>query len=235
MPIREKVSLSKRYQSKRVETIDPFRTYYLILEGTNTEPLYFEQFEKKLKTMKVHNHVRLVFLERTENDVGSNSPSQLLNFLLKFKQEKNASSGVFVMVFDRDSFKNHPNPLQSYNDFIKKALKLPIKVVVSSPCFEIWLLLHYPNFVNDYLIENKKELLENRRVSSSFTFASKMVDRLFGFNPKAEIPEHFIDKLPIALKQRLVLTRDIRLLGTELGENVGDLIEEIQLDPRGLT
>lgn len=139
------------------------------------------------------------------------------------------------MVFDRDSFKNHPNPLQSYNDFIKKALKLPIKVVVSSPCFEIWLLLHYPNFVNDYLIENKKELLENRRVSSSFTFASKMVDRLFGFNPKAEIPEHFIDKLPIALKQRLELTRDIRLLGTELGENVGDLIEEIQLDPRGLT
>ncbi|MGD9605263.1 MAG: RloB family protein [Bacilli bacterium] len=233
MPIREKTSLINRYQTKKVGTIEPFKTYYLIMEGTNTEPIYFRLLEKKFISMKVRNHVRIVYLERTENDVGSNSPRQLLSFLLKFKQTKN--DGVFAMIFDRDSFKNHPNPIQSYHDFIKKALKLPIKLVVSSPCFETWLLLHYPNVVKDYLIKNEQLLMDNPRVSSTFTYASKLVDKLFGFNPKAFIPEDFIDNLPIAMKQRYELTTDVRLMATQLGETVGDLIKELQYDPRKLT
>ena len=235
MAIREHISLVNRYPAARVGTVEPFRTYYLIIEGTNTEPQYFRLLEKKMLRNNLRHKIRFVFLERTENDVGSNSPRQLLNFLLTYQQEKNDPDGQYVMIFDRDSFKNHPHPLQSYLDFLKKTKKLAIKKVVSSPCFEIWLLLHHPQFVNQYLRGKEEQLLENPRLSSSFTFASRLVYDLFGFNPKTEIPHHFLDHLPTAMRQRYELTTDLYLLGDHLGENIGDLIKEWQEDPRQLS
>ena len=48
MAIREHISLVNRYPAARVGTVEPFRTYYLIMEGTNTEPQYFRLLEKKM-------------------------------------------------------------------------------------------------------------------------------------------------------------------------------------------
>ncbi len=234
MAIRETTSLFNRYPTRRVESVDPFKTYYLIMEGTNTEPSYFRLLEKNLMKMKIHNHIRLVYLERTANDVGSNSPKQLFNFLMDFMANKKIDHAVYAMIFDRDSFKNYSDPKTSYLDFIKKVKKTNVKMVVSSPCFEIWLLLHYPNAYEEIIKQQTNELFYNVRISSSYTYISKLVDTIFGFNPKSYIPNDFINHLPIAMQERYFLSTNLEELGDELGETVGDLILELQYDQRKL-
>ncbi|HBP26003.1 MAG TPA: hypothetical protein DD618_03525 [Acholeplasmatales bacterium] len=234
-PIRTNVSLYNRYPGKRVGSVEPFRTYYIIMEGTNTEPDYFRLLEKRLSDLKIRNNIRIVYLERTQQDRGSNSPRQLFRFLQDFRKCQNDKAAVYCMVFDRDSYKNQVNPTEGYLNFLNQNQKSKIRMIVSSPCFEVWLLLHQKNSVSDIIEPNAKPIFENARLTSSFTYISKMVRDVFGFNPKIMIPEHFLDRLPIAMSQAHLLTTDLHQMATEIGQNVSEFIAELQFDPRKLS
>lgn len=232
MPIRERVSLYNRYRISRVGTVRPFRTYYLIMEGTNTEPTYFRLLERELIRRRIRNNIAIVYLERTANDRGSNTPRQLFNFLQTFKRNKNDEDGVYFLVFDRDSFKNHSDPKTAYLNFLKSIKGSGIRIIVTSPCFEIWLLLHRKNSYRELILPNANSLFRNVRVSQSYTYISKMVFDVFGFNPKSEIPEGFLKNLDTALGEAKNLTSDPLLMATELGENISEFISEISSDLR---
>ena len=234
-PIRTNVSLYNRYPEKRVGSVEPFRTYYIIMEGTNTEPNYFRLLEKRLSDLKIRNNIRIVYLERTQQDRGSNSPRQLSRFLQDFRKRQNDKTAVYCMVFDRDSYKNQVNPTEGYLNFLNQNQKSKIRMIVSSPCFEVWLLLHQKNAVSEIIEPNAKQIFENVRLTSSFTYISKMVRDLFGFNPKIVIPEHFLDRLPIAMSQAPMLTTDLQQMATEIGQNVSEFIAELQFDARKLS
>lgn len=231
MAIRERVSLYRRYQDDRVFNIEPFRTYYIIMEGTNTEPIYFRLLEKKLFEKRIHNNIKLIFLERTLRDRGSNTPYQLLNYLKQIKTEE-SNCVNYLIVFDRDSFKTSINQANSYLSFIEEAKSNNIKMLITSPCFEIWLLLHQNNVYNSFIKPNEKFIFENKRVSPSYTYISKLVRDIYGFNPKATIPSNFIDNLEIALKEAKNLEKDISKFSNSIGENISLFIEELLLDPR---
>ncbi|MDD4000387.1 MAG: RloB family protein [Bacilli bacterium] len=232
MAIRERVSLSSRYKKPIVGTVRPFRTYYLIMEGTKTEPTYFRLLEAELIKRRVRNNISLVYLERTENDRGSNSPQQLYDFLQKYRKDKGDVNGEYLMIFDRDSYKNHFNPCRSYLNFLNKVKKSKVRLLVTSPCFEIWLLLHQPNAYQNHIEPHQKLLFENARLSPAYTYISKIVRNVFGFNPKSFIPEDFLEKLDIAMKQSSLITSDLKKMATELGENISDFIKEISRDLR---
>jgi len=204
------------------------------MEGTNTEPIYFRILEKYLVKKRIRNNVRIVYLDRTHRDRGSNTPKQLFNFLKEFKRQKKNEDTVYCMVFDRDSYKNHHNPTKSYLKFIKKNKKSKIKMIVSSPCFELWLLMHKEDGFKNYILPNEKKLFDNQRVSTSYTYISKMVKDIFKFNPKSTIPEYFINYIDIALNQSKYLTSSLEEMATKLGENIGNFIEELKIDERNL-
>jgi len=232
MAIRERVSLYNRYLTPRVGTVRPFRTYYLIMEGTKTEPTYFRLLEKELLRRRVRNNIALVYLERTARDKGSNTPRQLYHFLQDFKSEKNDPDGVYFMVFDRDSYKNHPDPRKAYLDFLESSAGSGVRILVTSPCFEIWLLLHKQNAYRELVEPYKAGLFRNERVSPVHTYASRLVLWAFGFNPKTEIPEGFLDNLDWALAESKNLTHEPAKMADELGENISEFIREISTDSR---
>ncbi|NLD27028.1 MAG: RloB domain-containing protein [Acholeplasmataceae bacterium] len=232
MGLRERVSLYNRYTEERIGMVTPFRTYYLIMEGTKTEPIYFQLLEKKLLALRVRNNIRLIYLERTLNDRGSNTPDQLFRFLRLFRAQKNDPDAVYFMVFDRDSYKNRPNPEKSYLDFLNRIKNAPVRLIVSSPCFELWLLLHRLNAYRDLILPDQEAIFQNERLSSGYTYISKMVKDLFGFNPKSMIPDFFLNGLNNALKQSPLLTSDPVRMATEIGENIGDFIAELMQDVR---
>jgi len=232
MPIRESISLYKRYLDDRLLSKDVFKTYYLIMEGTNTEPIYFKLFKKKLSELKLHNNIKLIFLERTINDRGHNSPKQLLNYIVKYRNEVNDENAKYLIVFDRDSYKSYKDGKAKYFEFLKLAKKENVDLIVTSPCFEIWLLLHKENAYEDLIKPHKEEIFLNKKVNKTQTFISKMVYDNLHFNPKSEILENLLDKLDIALMEAKYLTQSVEKMADEIGENVSVFINNILKDPR---
>lgn len=231
MAIRQRVSLFKRYPDDRLSSRDVFKTYYLIMEGTNTEPIYFKLLEKKLSELKVHNNIKLIYLERTLRDRGSNTPQQLLEFSLEYKEEINDDNAVFWIIFDRDSYKSHLNQEEVYLSFIEKA-KPKVRMLITSPCFELWILLHRKNAYKSIIEPKKDELFENKRISPGYTFASRLVKNRFGFNPKNNIPYTLFDNLEYALEESKYLTKSFTKMATEIGENISVFIKQLLEDPR---
>ena len=232
MGLRERISLYNRYPDNRIGKTPTFKTFYLIMEGTKTEPTYFQHLEKKLIELRVRNNIRLVYLERTARDRGSNTPTQLYNFLQTYKAQKNDPNAVYAMVFDRDSYKNRPDPERTYLGFLNKVKKKEVRLLVTSPCFELWLLLHKKDSYQKYIVPKVQEIFMNERLSTGYTYLSKMVKDIFGFNPKSTIPLDLLDGLDEALKQSYYLTSKPEKMARELGENISDFIRELRMDYR---
>ncbi len=91
------------------------------------------------------------------------SPKKLLELINEKKDQLKSSSSYdhgidrFVIVFDRDSFDKE----DKYLEFVQLAGKDNI-LTITSPCFEIWLLLHYANIIETHIEHNQVEILENK-------------------------------------------------------------------------
>lgn len=231
-PLREFRSLITRFEEDN--KIEPLRRYYLIFEGANTERKYFQGIDNNRKELGINSHIELVILHK-EGDISSFShPIKLLELIeekkksLKRDGKFDKAIDRFVIVFDRDSYENS----EDYVEFVEKASTDNI-LTVTSPCFELWLILHYEDAVEKYVTPNEDRLFENEKVSSSHTFASRLFSEISGTNPKSG---SFFNKLKcgidLAVEQERALEQDILRMSTEIGSNVGILIEEMREDPR---
>lgn len=86
----------------------------------------------------------------------------------------------FVIVFDRDSYRTP----DEYSNFIGLAGANNL-LVVTSPCFELWLILHYENAMAKYISPNKNKLFANKKASNKHTCASELFSKISGCNPKS--------------------------------------------------
>ena len=174
---------------------------------------------------------------RFEEDIEISSFSHPIKLLELIEEKKKTlkrdgkfdkSIDRFVIVFDRDSYENS----EDYADFIGKASADNI-LTVTSPCFELWLILHFEDAVGKYVTPNEDKLFNNEKVSSSHTFASRLFSEISGINPKSGT---FFNKLKagidLAIEQEKVLEQDILRMTTKIGSNVGALIEQMREDPR---
>lgn len=80
---------------------------------------------------------------------------------------------------------------------------------------------------------NAESLFENEKVNSSHTFASRLFSEISGTNLKSG---SFFNKIrggiDLAIEQEKLLEQDILRMATEIGSNVGVLIEQMREDPR---
>ena len=206
----------------------------MIFEGANTERKYFQGIDNNRKELGINSHIELVILHK-EGDISSYShPIKLLE-LIEEKKKSLMRDGKFdkaidrfVIVFDRDSYEKP----EDYVEFVEKACADNI-LTVTSPCFELWLILHYENAVERYIVPNSESLFENEKVSNSHTFASRLFSEMSGTNPKSG---SFFNKLKggidLAVEQEKTLEQDILRMATEIGSSVGVLIEQMREDPR---
>lgn len=172
-----------------------------------------------------------------EGDISSFRHSIKLLELIEEKKKSlkrdgkfNKAIDRFVIVFDCDSYEKP----ELYVEFIEKVSADNI-LTVTSPCFELWLILHYENAVENYFMPNKDRLFVNEKVSRAHSFASNLFFEISGTNPKSGL---FFNKLKggidLAIEQEKALEQDILKMATEIGSNVGILIEQMREEPRDI-
>lgn len=119
-------------EQKQTKTRD-YSLFAIACEGTLTEPEYFRPFDQI-------DRIKVDILRREEGDRGS-APKKVLELAIKYIEEvglseKDRDSLWFVVDVD----KWPRQQLEDLNEFCKD--KPNWHVVISNPCFEIWLLYH---------------------------------------------------------------------------------------------
>lgn len=105
--------------SDREEQIEPYRKYYFICEGANTETFYFKRLIDIRKDLNIHPLIDVRLLEKTEQDRNLSFPKRLAEFA---EQQKAILGGDFdeerdrmVIIFDADIFEEK---VSGYEEFV---------------------------------------------------------------------------------------------------------------------
>lgn len=147
-----RVEHNRRISNDRVRKVRKQKSKILIAaEGKNkTEKIYFSNFEDGKKSYNI-TYAR-----------GNNTdPLKLVKMLIKEIDELKLDlqdDDVAYCIFDTDV---DPNKNKIIEEAIQLAKKNNIKIITSSPCFELWFLLHYDyttaNMDSEKVIKRLKE------------------------------------------------------------------------------
>lgn len=102
-----------------------------------------------------------------------------------------------------------------------------IALHVSNPCFELWLLLHFP----EVLELDRDKMLKNERagISSRRRFLENELRKILPQFRKNTLKfELFADHIQQAIENESAFCEDIEMLKIELGSNVGKLLSEMK-------
>lgn len=167
---RDRKGLTKRKSRYR----DPYTLYVIASEGTETEPLYFSYLQDYVSRHQELN--RLVKVEplsrKLKNDTSSN-PVHILELLDDFKKKFSlkADDELWLLV-DRD---RHPKAKMA--QVAQRCQQKGYEFCLTSPCIELWLLLHLKD-IRNFTPEEKQAFLENAKVNVNRTKLEKEVSDL---------------------------------------------------------
>lgn len=188
-----RIENNRRISSDRVRKIrNPKSKILIAAEGKNkTEKTYFSNFENGKKSYNI-TYAR-----------GNNTdPLKLVKMLIKEINELNLDlndDDIAYCIFDTDT---DPNKNKIIEEAIQLANKNNIKVITSSPCIELWFLLHY-----EYTTAN----MNNEEV----------IKRLKDYYPKYEknvnIYSNIIDKIDTAIER----SKKLEKYQIENGKRIG--------------
>lgn len=123
------------------------------------------------------------------------------------------------LIIDRD--KGNVKPDQ-YSKIIEICKEMKIRLFVTNPTFEFWLLLH-SNKVFEF---DPKELLINQK-NGSKRFLEKVLSQVFdGYRKEYIRVERFMPHIRSAIANEKKFCEDYIKLQEELGSNVGELLAE---------
>ena len=120
----------------------------IVCEGEKTEPNYFNALKRKFRSQTATIDI----------DKNSNSaPISVVEYAIKKAEEaeKNEENyDIIYCVIDRDSHKDFVRAL----DKIPKTKKYGSKfyIILSVPCFEFWLLLHFEDTIRSFYAQGEK-------------------------------------------------------------------------------
>lgn len=138
------------------QTKDPRTFFFIASEGTETEVAYFNMLAQYIKSQPHLNlTVAVEILERTSL---ASSPRHVLTVLdQKIKQYVIKQGDELWLLIDRDRWK-----LEMIAEVARLCRQKGYEFCLSTPCFEIWLLLHLTDLEN-YTIDERARLLANKR------------------------------------------------------------------------
>lgn len=111
------------------------KRYLIVCEGTKTEPHYFHELREYLR-------IRPQVVRIAPND--GVSPDRVVAHALALYEEDATGGDAYdtvYCVFDRDRHSTFDAAVQRTRD-LSDAGK-PLVAITSTPCFEVWLLLHF--------------------------------------------------------------------------------------------
>ena len=147
-----RIEQNRRISSDRVRKIRKQKSKILIAaEGKNkTEKTYFSNFEDGTKSYNIS------YAKGNNTD-----PLNLVQMLIKQIENMGLDlqdDDMAYCIFDTDT---NPDKNKIINEAIQLAKKNNIKIITSSPCVELWFLLHYDyttsNMSNEEVIKRLKK------------------------------------------------------------------------------
>lgn len=111
------------------------KRFLIVCEGTKTEPHYLQEL---LDDLKIRPHIFRI----APND--GVSPDRVVAHALALYEEDASTGDAFDLVycvFDRDKHTTFDAAVQRTKDL--NAAGKPFRAITSTPCFEVWLLLHF--------------------------------------------------------------------------------------------
>lgn len=149
MPLRRtKPKVLKRKSASRPER----KTVVIFCEGEASEPDYINAL-KRLPEVRANTSINI------EIDPEQGVPLTLVQRAVERSCDEEVDE--CWCVFDVEWPKNHPNLKQA----IQLANQYGVRLAISNPCFELWLILHYENrtaFINTKEAERKSRSLDGR-------------------------------------------------------------------------
>jgi hypothetical protein len=229
-PIRTYSNWNKRSAKNDVQ-IEPYRHYYFICEGKNTEQWYFEKLIDLRQELSIHSEIDIAYLEKTEEHENLSNPQQLIEFA-----DRQKAKGAFdfdikfdkmIVVFDADVYEN---TLHNYEQVIENGLKKNI-LGVTNPSFELFLLLHYANSVDEIILPDAKNIIQNQWVGNGQN-RRRYIEDIFRkkshMRPKTNSAVgELAHNVLIAIEQEKKLNNDITLCKGTVTSNIGQIIQSI--------
>lgn len=119
---------------RAVAVRQPKKTLQIFCEGERTEPEY-------LLALKRDPEVRDVSAVDLQVELGSTGsvPMTLVNLAVAAMKDSDGEVDEVWCVFDVEWPQNHPNLIEACD----KARRHGVRLAISNPCFELWLVLHH--------------------------------------------------------------------------------------------
>ena len=213
--------------SDHVEQIEPFRKYFFICEGANTETFYFRRLIDLRKQLGIHPLIDIRLWEKTDEDRNLSFAKNLVAFAEKEKQNPDNdfdyARDKMIVVFDGDIFEEK---VQGYDELITQIEKTNI-AGVTNPGFELFLLLHIEGSYEQWIEGHEADFL-SMDGDGKYSYAYNVLRDLTGMNAKKN-PEigNLADNVLIAISQEKKINQDIHDLKGQVSSNVGKILEEI--------
>lgn len=212
------------------EQQEPYRKYFFICEGANTETWYFKKLIDNRKALHIHPLIDIRLIEKTEEDRDITFPRKLIVFAEAQKDNPEISfdkeRDKMIVVFDADIFETK---VQDYDEVVALGEAGNI-LAVTNPAFELFLLLHFDGSYEQDIVPNQEEIIKNEKDGNQ-TFIYKLLLAKTGVNSKKNpaIGE-LAEKVNIAIMQEKKINQDIHDCKGKITCNIGKIIESIRND-----
>ena len=224
MPVHTYTNWNTR-PSDQEEQIEPFRKYFFICEGANTETFYFRRLIDLRKQLGIHPLIDIRLWEKTDKDRDISYAKKLVEFAEIQKQ--NIDNGFdldrdkMIIVFDGDIFEEK---VQGYDELIASIEKTDI-AAVTNPGFELFLILHIDGSYERYIKKHEAEYLSVDE-KGKYSHAYNVLLKLTGMNAKTNSRIGELANITANITFQLI-NQDIHQLKGNVSSNVGKIIEEI--------
>lgn len=213
--------------SDREEQIEPFRKYFFICEGANTETFYFEKLIDLRKELEIHPLIDIRLWKKTGEDRNLSFAKKLVEFAEKQKavieNDFDLNRDKMIIVFDGDIFEEK---VQGYEELISSIEKTDI-AAVSNPGFELFLLFHIEGSYERYIKGQETQFLEKDE-KERYSHAYHVLLEATGMNAKKNpMIGNLAENVLIAIRQEKLINQDIHQVKGKVSSNVGFIIESI--------
>lgn len=144
------------------QIVNEKKSFLIVCEGKNTEPLYFKNFPVPNKAVLIEG--------------GCNTKTKLVDYALEIsKKEKYVGREVWC-VFDYDVKPDEAaTQPQDFDNAITKAESNGMKVAWSNDAFELWFVLHYQKLETHITREELYDILKKKWGLNEFNNNAKTV------------------------------------------------------------
>ena len=230
-PIRSYANWNTRSSNKEKQ-IEPYKHYYFICEGQNTEKWYFEKFIDMKKDFSISALVSIDYLEKTEEHESWSNPKKIYELAETCRKNGDVSfdpkHDTMILVFDADIYESQQPTV--YDNFVEQASKTNT-LCVTNPSFELFLLLHYEKSFEEIISPNEEKIIKNEWVEQGeekIRYIEKLFREKSGLLPKKDSAiSELVKNVAVAIKQEENLNNDIFSCRGKLTSNIGKIIKQI--------